>query len=296
MLVALMLLCPGQAWASPEQDLREAAQAYSRGEYASAIKLLRPLLYPRIRLASQDQVVRAHKLLGVSYIFEKDRDEAEKQFMAILSLRPDYTLDPLVDPPAAVKFLDQVKQRNAAKLREIQERERREAERRRLEAERKREEERRKALAREQTVVERTVTRRIYWVSFLPLGLGQLQNGQRAKGFTLMGTQLALGGLSLASALAYRYSWPTGRFRPDQIDEYNRARALAITQVVSGALCVAAVAYGIIDALVYYRAETVSERSYQRKPIERPAPAKPKLSLTPFVAPRAGGLGLGLTF
>lgn len=287
MLVIGLLLLARVAAASPEQDLREAAQAYSRGEYASAIKLLRPLLYPRIRLASQDQVVRAHKLLGVSYIFEKDRDEAERQFMAILSLRPDYTLDPLVDPPAAVKFLEGVKRRNSAKLREIQERERREAERRRLEAERKRDEERRKALAREQTVVERTVTRRVYWVSFLPLGLGQLQNGQRAKGFTLMGTQLALGGLSLTSALAYRYTWPTGRI---PAAEYDRARALAITQVVSGALCLAAVAYGIIDALVYYRAETVSERSYQR------APPKPRLSLTPLVTPRAGGLGLGLTF
>ncbi len=286
-LVALLLLARGAA-ASPEQDLREAAQAYSRGEYASAIKLLRPLLYPRIRLASQDQVVRAYKLLGVSYIFEKDRDEAERQFMAILSLRPDYKLDPLVDPPAAVKFLEGVKQRNAAKLREIQEREKREAERRRLEAERRREEERRKALAREQTVVERTVTRRVYWVSFLPLGLGQLQNGQRGKGFALMGSQLALGGLSLASAIAYRYSWPTGRI---PAEEYDRARAVAITQVVSGALCLATIAYGIIDALVYYRAETVSERSYQRKP-----PSTPKLGLTPLVAPRAGGIGLGLTF
>jgi hypothetical protein len=286
-LLLALSLAARTAGASPEQDLREAAQAYSRGEYGSAVRLLRPLLYPRLRLASQDQVVRAYKLLGVSYIFEKEHGEAEKQFMAILSLRPDYRLDPLVDPAAAVAFLAEVKRKNAAKIREIQERERREAERRRIEEERRRQEERRRELDREQLVIERTVVRRVYWVSFLPLGLGQLQNGHRKKGFALMGTQLALGGLSLASAIAYRYTWPTGRI---PAEEYDRARAVAITQVVSGALCLATIAYGIIDALVYYRSESVSERQIKRKPTAR------KLSLTPLFAPRAGGIGLGLTF
>jgi hypothetical protein len=264
LVVLLLLGAAGTAQALPEQDLQEAARAYGRGEYDRVIQVVRPLLYPEIRLSSQDQLIRAYKLLGISYIFEKDREQAEKQFMALLSLRPDFRLDPLVDPVAAADFLEEVKRRNAERIRAIRERERKEAERRRLEEQRRREEAGRRArlLDQPQEIIERTVVQRPYWINFVPLGAGQFQNGQRRKGYALLGIQLGLGTISAVTALSVRLGYPGSRLPPD---EYDRARALAITQVVSGALCLGVVAYGIIDALAYHKPQTVTETRRARQ-------------------------------
>jgi hypothetical protein len=280
----LLLLAAPPARATPERVLEEAADAYVRSDFQTVIKLVRPLLYPRIQLTSQGQVIPAYKLLGISYLFEKDKVQAEKQFWAILSLKPDYALDPLVDPPAAVKFLAHVKKRNADKIKAILERERLERVRRRVEADRRREEDRRRALlaAQSQEVVERTIVRRALWISFVPFGAGQLQNGHRRKGFALLGGELALGALSLGTAIAVRFAYPNGLPRGD-----DTARALDVVKVASGALFFGAMAYGIIDALIYYRPQTVSEQRYQRKR---------SWSVSPTAASSGLGLELDLTY
>jgi hypothetical protein len=265
LLLALAIaLGAGRAHASPEEDLRAARRAYERSDYRSAIDLLSPLLYPRARFSSKNQLLEAYRLLGLSYVLEKDTEQAERQFLAILSQRPDFRLDPLVDPVSAVELFEDVKKRNAEKLKAIIERERREAERRqeaerlRVEAER-----RRAALAkRGQLVIERTVVKRHYALNFVPFGVGQLQNGQPRKAIALLATEAALGALSLATAIAYRVKWPDGHVSHD---DASLARGLAITQVTAGALFFAAVAYGIIDALVYYKPVTVTERRFERK-------------------------------
>ena len=262
LLVLALVARTAAAQTTPERVLQEAADAYVRSDFATVVKLLRPLLYPRMLLTSQAQVIPAYKLLGISYLFEKDKVQAEKQFMALLSLKTDWALDPLVDPPAAVKFLADVKRRNAERIKAILERERRERERKRIEEQRQRDEERRRALlaAQSQIVVERTITRHSYWINFVPFGAGQFQNGHRKKGYALLGAELSLGALSIGTALAVRFAYPNGLPPND-----DTARGLGITQVVSGALCLATVAYGIIDALVYYTPLTVSERRYRRK-------------------------------
>jgi len=299
--ILLLLLAPAPALASPEQDLQEGARAYERSDFKQAIELIRPLLYPTIRLSQQDQVLQAHKLLGISHVFEKNRTEAAKEFLAILSIRPTYRLDPLVDPASAVRQFEEVKKRNADKIRQILDRERREAVRHRLAEERRRAEDRRLRLLAGQAnlVIERTVVEHPYWINFVPLA-GQFQNGHRTKGFVLLGTQVGLAALSLGSGLGVYWGY-TGRALTRE--EYDRARALSIVQVASAGLCAAAVAYGIIDALYYHRSRTVSERRYWRKSQKRPAKstgATKKTSL--FVVPSlgadgtSGGLGLGFTF
>lgn len=275
--VAALLLPARRAVASPDEALQEAQRAYARGDYRSAIRLLTPLLYPTIKLSAESKVLTAYKLLGISYVFEKDRPAASKQFLAILSLRPDFQLDTLVDPEAAVELFESVKRLNEEKLRQI---------RARIEEEtRRREEARRRAAARagrrDETVVERTRQRRSFWVNFLPLGAGQFQNGHRGKGYALLATQLACGAVSVGSAIWHRteFSGPLTRGSP----EAERAERVAVTQVVSGALFFGALAYGIIDALVYYERETVSEKRYQRR-----------ITVAPTFSPRAVGLGLSL--
>lgn len=292
LLFLLVALVPRAGWATPEQDLEQAEHAYERSDYKRAIELIRPLLYPAIRLSNQKLVIQAYKLLGISYVFEKNKTEAEKQFLAILSIAPTYKLDPLVDPGAAVKFFEGVKKRNADKIRAILERERKEAERRRKEEERRRAEQRRlELLARQgQVFVERTVTLHPYWINFVPLGAGQFQNGHRGKGYALMGTQLTLGLLSAGTGLAGYLAYAG---RPLNTEEYDRARALSIVQVVSAGLCAAAVVYGVIDALVYHEPMTVTEKRYKRNP---KGSGKAALTVTPTLGPSSAGLGLGFTF
>jgi hypothetical protein len=114
---------------SPEARLQRGKLAYQRGDYAAAVLTLRPLLYPQTLLAQEDQLILAHKLLALSYFFEHDEPGAEQEFNLLLSLRPDFALDQLVDPLKAVAFLDEIRRRNEQRLEEIRRRQQEEEQR-----------------------------------------------------------------------------------------------------------------------------------------------------------------------
>lgn len=257
---------------TPIEAFRLATEAYRRGSYAEVIELLRPLLYPTNRLKNRPQLLQAHKMLGISYVFERNRSRAEESFLAILAEKPKYQLDPLVDPPAAVRVFNQVKLRSREMLRKIDEAQRREEARRAAERKRRAKEieQLRKAARRANTVIERTRVKHSYWLNFLPFGVGQFQNGQLLKGFILMGLQAALGGLSLGMFVGLLAAYPnlTTELREDT----TLPQTLNTVQIVSGSLFFATVLYGIVDALFYYRPEDVTVRRYQRKLRLRVAP------------------------
>ena len=86
-----------------------AARAFARAEYQRAIEILRPLLYPEVRLESEGEIVQAHRMLGVAYLFEEQAATRRKrEFRKLLELRPDYRFDPLLDPPRVVDFFNGV--------------------------------------------------------------------------------------------------------------------------------------------------------------------------------------------
>ena len=85
----------------PTAEFDRGKAAYERAEYPRAIEILRPLLYPEIRLETEGQVVEAHRMLGVAHLFENHPDEAKREFRKLLELRPDYRFDPLLDPPSS---------------------------------------------------------------------------------------------------------------------------------------------------------------------------------------------------
>jgi len=299
--VALLLLALPCRAGTPEEDLTEGGRAYDRGEYRAAIELLRPLIYPRITLASQDEALRARKLLGLSYLFEQDKEEAERQFLAILAARPNFQLDPLVDPASAVELFEEVKRRNAERLERIRQRQRQEELRRQQQEALKRDAESEEArLCRTHKLV-RTVVRRNFWINLAPLGAGQFQNGHHNKGFVLLGMQLGLGALSLGTYLGQRFGYPDGTYNSG---ESATAQGLRYTQIVAGGAALGLVAYGIIDAIVHYEAETVTERWIERKP-DRGGDSKKKtksnktgsrLLLAPAVGQHGAGLNLGFSF
>lgn len=276
---------------APGDQLARAKLAYQRGDYGAAVLLLRPLLYPQALLAQEEQLLFAHKLLALSYFFEHDEVGAEQEFNLLLSLKPDFQLDPVVDPLKAVAFLDDIRRRNEQRLQEIRRRQAEEEARQKAEQEALQKQA--ELLAQKQArrvYIERTVQRRFSALHLLPFGVPQLVEKRRALGATLLVSELVTGGGSLGCWIAVRLKYPDGTFAPREL---MTARALTATYLTTGVTFWALVVTGLVDALL--RARTVVQvRELSEPPRElvpssgSPAPAL--LPASPGVP--AGAFGL----
>lgn len=285
---------------APNEELQRGKNAYDRGEFSRAIEVVRPLLYPDIHLQSEGQIIQAHRILGVSYLFEKDQEGATKEFRKLLQLSPDYRFDPLLDPPEVVDFFNTVRKEYSAELTEL------EAKRKELEQAKQRDREECAKVRQGPTVIEKRVGRNSLVVSFVPFGAGQFQNGHRKKGWAFLTAETVLGAISVGAFATNLYVYG---FRPRRSCTYdygdsacpasdinhtdeNRSRWLTRVQVASGAMFFGAIAWGILDAVYYYRPETVLSPGY-------PSPSTPttsKLRISPVLMNRALGPGLSFRF
>jgi hypothetical protein len=255
--------------ASPSIEFERGKTAFARGEYRRAVDLLRPLVYPEVRLETEGEVVQAHRMLGVANLFENKPDEARREFRKLLELRPDYRFDPLLDPPRVVEFFNLVVREEESELSVIvAKRKKRDQE---LAARRQREAERLRA---QQAVVLR-YEKRSYAVNFIPFGAGQFQNGERRKGWLFLGAETALGAASVGAfvtnfalfgiaphrrCLTVQPIDPNGLAQPcpavDRSDE-ALSRNLMRTQVVTGGLFFAVALWGVFDALRHHQDEVL---------------------------------------
>lgn len=260
----------GKSDQKPEQKLARAKLAYLRGDYGAAIALLRPLLYPETLLAVEDQVIQAHKLLAISAFFEHDEAAAEQEFNLLLSLRPDFALDPVVDPLQVVAFLDDIRRRNTERLQEIRRRQAEEEQRRRTEADALQKQAEILAAQRARRIyIERVVHRRFSVLDLVPFGVPQLLAKRRAVGASLLVSQLVTGGASLGMWLGVRMLYPDGRVPSGQL---KTAQALTGVYLGTGAAFWGLVLTGLIDALVHART-TVEVRELSAPPADLPSPA-----------------------
>lgn len=268
---------PTRATTTPEQKLERARLAYLRGDYGAAVATLRPLLYPQTLLAVEDQVILAHKLLAISAFFEHDEAAAEQEFNVLLSLRPDFALDPVVDPLQAVAFLDDIRRRNTERLQEIRRRQAEEEQRRRAEAEALQKQAELLAEKRSRRIyIERVVHRRFSALDLVPFGVPQLVARRRAVGAVLLAGQALSGGGSLGTWLAVRLLYPDGKVPTAQL---KTAQALTGVYLGSGALFWGLVLGGLIDALVHART-VVEVRELAAPPADLPAPKSDSSSET----------------
>jgi hypothetical protein len=286
--------------AAPAEELQRGKNAYDRGEFRRAVEIVRPLLYPDLRLQSENQIVQAHRILGVSYLFEKQQVAATGEFRQLLQIRPDYHFDPLLDPPEVVDFFNSIRQDYGAELAQL------EAKHKQAERARQRDKEECEKARAGPAFIEKRVGRNSFTVSFLPFGAGQFQNGQRAKGWGFLTAETVLGAVSVgafATNLAVyglrpqrtcRYDVGDSVCPPNAIDhtDENRSRWLTRVQVASGAMFFGAVAWGIIDAIYYYQPETqLSLAGAAHRPL-----SAGNLRLSPAVMDRAIGPGLSFRF
>jgi len=264
-IVVLLLFqaAPNAAPLPAADELRRGKTSFDRGEYARAIEILRPLLYPEIRLESEGQIVQAHRMLGVAELFQGHNDAAAQEFRSLLQLRPDYRFDPLLDPPQVVDLFNGVLRAHEAEVETL------EARQREAVLARQRDREECEKLRAGPAIIEKRFGRNSFAVNFVPFGAGQFQNGHRIKGWTFLTVEVLLAAVSVAAfstnfALygsqpkrGCRYDSGANPCLPEDIDytDENRSRWLLRTQVASGAAFFVAVGLGIADALYYFRPE-----------------------------------------
>lgn len=190
LLVGLILAAP--------PELKRAKDRFEFGAYAEAAGTLRQLLAGSPQL-SDAEAVDAYRMLGIAEYQLGDKLAARAAFVNLLSFEPDYALDAFLVPPAIVEFFDAVKKEHEPTLAPLRERRRELREQQRMADEAKR-----RLLSEEQsrTGVPGKVVRveqRVYLFNWMPLGAGQFQNGDRAKGTAIAAGQIVLGLVNISA-------------------------------------------------------------------------------------------------
>ena len=250
LLIALTLAAPPQ--------LKRAKDRFDFGAYAEAAAALRQMLAGTPDLTDAE-AVDAYRMLGIAEYQLGDKLAARAAFVNLLSFEPDYALDAFLVPPPIVEFFDGVKKEHEAALAPLRDRKRELREQQRLADEAKR-----RLLSEEQSrtgapgkVVK--IEERVYLFNWLPLGAGQFQNGDKAKGTAIAAGQIVLGLVNISAILFHNQiaqdrtrTCISGQAGCSQPPYYDSDRAL-LSQVdtvkyVSAGLFWALYAYGVWDA------------------------------------------------
>jgi tetratricopeptide (TPR) repeat protein len=263
---------------TPIESLRKARAFFEYGDYAGTSRLIDKLLESN-KFASSELRGEALRLLGLADFYLGRRAEAARSFLSMLELNPDVELDPFYVPPAAVAFFEQIKKEAEPRLaprrnlRRAQEEERRKlalAEAQQREKFDQDEEQRR--LVAVAPTVERRVVQREFWVSLLPFGVGQIQNGDRTLGIALATSETIAGATSAGSALLIEglRDSSTGKFGGSV---YPLAQRLNVAKWIGAGLFYGLWAFGAIHAAVNFQGETqLPDRLVSQSPLARPPP------------------------
>ncbi len=260
LVLALLLVAP--------PELKRAKDRFEFGAYAEAAGTLRQLLAGSPHLTDVE-AVDAYRMLGIAEYQLGDKLAARAAFVNLLSFEPDYALDPFLVPPPIVEFFDAVKKEHEPTLAPLRE------QRRELrEQQRAADEARRRLLVEEQarTGVPGKIVRveeRVYLFNWLPLGAGQFQNGDRAKGAAIAAGQLVLGLVNVSAIVFHNQiaqdrtrtciSGQAGCSRPPYSDsDRTLLSQIDTVKYVSAGLFWAVYGYGVWDAHRHYipRVET----------------------------------------
>ncbi|MCA9524249.1 MAG: hypothetical protein KC609_24945 [Myxococcales bacterium] len=258
------------------QTLQLAQNAFNFQEYDKAQKILADLLAKRAReLSAEDENV-ARELLGACYFRSRQTSLARIEFTTLLVKNPAAHLNPFVHPASLINYFDELR-KDLIRRGVIQD----------VANKPKKKPSKIREIWRYNT----------YALNFVPFGVGQFQNGQTSKGTLFAVFQgLAL----LTNITTYLYIETRLIDKRGIVTDARTARALQITQYASLGLFIGLVAWGIIDAVVYYQPKVLIKRDEVPLKPERKT-SKQKKNLHFYLAPaptRNGGatLQFGATF
>ena len=283
-LVVSALLCAGPAafaeqaasenreQPSPVEAMAKARNTFEYGDYATAARMLQDLV-EKARFESPALRAEAYRLLGISLFYLGRRGDSYSAFLELLYLEPEIELDPFYVSPGIVSLFNDVKKDSEPQLAPLRAQRKADQESRRKSAEeeatRRRQhelEEQEKRLLLLQPAVQKRVVQREFWVSVLPFGVGQLQNGDRTLGIGLATAEIVAGAASAGSALLIEElrDQSTGKFDPKP---YQLASRLSVVKWVGAALFYALWAGGAVHAAIHYQPEQqLPDRLVQQGP------------------------------
>jgi tetratricopeptide (TPR) repeat protein len=291
-VLALALLVAAPAFATPGQDFDRGRNSYMAKDYDSAYATLNSLLYPNVELARKQDIYEAYVLLGGAVYQRGDRERAIKEFRKALELDLETTPTTNVHTADVVRLYEDTRKQYKAEL-EI--------------AKKKRETEEINRKIREYVNTIGVYERNNYGVNFVPFGAGQFQNKQRTKGYVVAGGMVASGGLSLSIYLYLR-----GKYSDKQVPlaDVNRVNQLQQMQFVGAGVFWGFYIYGVIDAMINYKASRLVKGDDSLLPADfldelktpQPPPAKKpekkaslrdRLRIGPFATSTGVGIGIG---
>ncbi|HEY3352364.1 MAG TPA: hypothetical protein VGQ83_03880 [Polyangia bacterium] len=226
---------------TPAAALKRGLEAFEYGQYHAAVALLRPLVEEeRLQGADRGQALRAY---GVALFLLGRRGGAEAAFLLLLRAEPRARLDPALVPPEAIGFLEEVRVRHSGDVG--------------------------RALRAEQPSA---------WLNLLP-PLGQFQNQQRAKAWTLLALEVAFLGLDLGTYWALR-GMPRADGTVASESTFNAVKSL---NIVAFSLLAGTLVYGIVDGCYFHRARAATRERLGAR-------------LVPAALPGGAALALGADF
>jgi tetratricopeptide (TPR) repeat protein len=235
--------------AGAQEKLRQARANFDYRNYGPAADLAQEVIDSRALERTPDQI-ETYRILGLSRFFQGRTEEARIAFINLLSLDPDFQLDPFYVPPQAVAFFERVRADNQALLQPIRER--------RREALRQEEEARARLLNQGQAqpqIIREQVTRPSAAVALLPFGVGQFQNGDTTLGVTFAVTE-AIAAVASVSCYVWVESQrsSTGYF-PSSV--YSTAVTVRDVQIATGIAFFVLWAGGAVEAVLNLKPPTV---------------------------------------
>ena len=267
--------------ATPLEALQRSRQAFEYGDYALVERLLKP---QAARIENAALRAEAWRLLGLSYFYQSKNEDASAAFIELLTIEPDEELDPFYVSPRAIAKFEEIKAEAEEALRPIREKKRAEAEERRRAAEaeaaarkqRELEAEERRISALRPPIMERRVVQKEFWVTLLPFGIGQMQNGDQSLGTALATSQIIAGATSAGSALLIEVlrDSSTSKFNDSS---YQIATRLRAAKWIGAGVFYALWLGGAVHAVVRFQPES--------KPTELILPSSAVPAPPPPIAP-----------
>lgn len=271
-----------------------AKNAFDRGDYQEAVSRFDELIERGVR--NPALLLECHKLMGVSYLFVGDRDAAENQFSKLLTIAPEFDLDPMLFPIEVVDFFNEIKLKNEEKLKTLAQARAREEKRRKEREEAKRQAE---LEALRQTIYyERTKQQNSLLVALIPFGAGQFQNGHKVKGALFLAGELLFVSAAvttfflhanLRSQASEPFQLSSEREKAERLELgyriANRASLVGLGALIAG---------GIIDSLYNFQRERTTWQRIEEGAVpdglREKGKKKTKLSLIPSLGTDSVGM------
>ncbi len=305
-----LLLAPGRAEASDDEELDVARGLLDGAQYAEAAARFQRMLEPGAgpcpkasgltaegcRLTDSGVIQRARGLYTIALHALNRPNEAKEQFKLLLRDNPTFTPSPALYPPKVILLFTEAKSEIEAELTAATIA----AQKKKAEAEAARKKYEAWLLEIEKiAATETVVSERSRWIAAIPFGVGQFQNEAWALGALFLSVEsLALTGTVTTAVLQDQYV-ECGRVAECATDHEQLNQQLSTIRVVnyvSLGVLGAAIITGIIEAEVNFEPVkiTTKKRKLPEKP-QLPPPVSAGLTGVPL-APEALGLGVTLRF